>query len=213
MSGQKWRKRVRQSVRQTDEQTDRQTDRQTETVMSWVMACALQTQLANMWLHVWPCLSASAWIYTDSAFCLCNDQNKRKGVNIKERRIFPIPCYLKMTPIVLLFSLFLFAGVAGERARIISVRFGEQMRWGNSEGALFWLCLPMFDQEHTGPWLDSSSALLGDSAPAGAASDKTARAFWKSEHSPHGREECLQNSQHKALIHKFQALLIPALPV
>lgn len=78
-------------------------------------------------------------------------QTKEGGLNIKEKSIFPIPCYLKMTPIVLLFSLFLFGGVAGERGKIISVRFGEQMRWGNSEGALFWLCLPMFDQEHIGP--------------------------------------------------------------
>lgn len=29
----------------------------------------------------------------------------------------------------------------------------------------------------------------------------------------HTAGKCLQNSQHKALIHKFQALLIPALPV
>lgn len=37
-----------------------------------------------------------------------------------------------MTPIVLLFSVFFFVVCwgAGEKGRIISVRFGEQLRWG-----------------------------------------------------------------------------------
>lgn len=83
---------------------------------------------------------------------------------------------------------FCFVGEAGKKGGIISVRFGEQMWQGNSEGALFWWCLPMFDQEHIGPRLDRSPASCRDSAPTGEASDKMARAFWKSEHSPHGRE-------------------------
>lgn len=180
------------------------------------MASPLLTQLANVWLCVCMCVRLPESTLILPFVCVMI-QLKEGGCTSKRGRIFPIPCYLKMTPIVLLFSAFFFfflsGGIAGERGSLISVRFGEQMRRGNSEGALFWLCSPMFDQQHTGPWLDGSRALRGDSAPAGAASDKTARAFWKSEHSPHGREECLQNSQHKALIHKFQALLIPALPV
>lgn len=75
--------------RETDSQSERKTDRETMKVMSWVMACALQTQLANMRLHVWLCLSASAWIYTDSVFCLCNDQKQKRGGEHQREKNIP----------------------------------------------------------------------------------------------------------------------------
>lgn len=76
-----------------------------------------------------------------------------KGVEHQRKGGEKSQCYSKMTPIVLLSPTlsFLFGGEDGKRGKIISVRFGEQMWLGNSEGALFWLCLAMFDQKNIGP--------------------------------------------------------------
>lgn len=120
MSGQKWReKKERERARET-------------TAVSWPVLCL------SMWLYGWQCLSASAWICTDSAFCLCNDSNRRGGWGggIKDKRIFPMPCYLKTvyTYCSSFLSFLLFGGVARERGKIISVRFGEQMQWGELWG-------------------------------------------------------------------------------
>lgn len=82
------------------------------------------------------------------------NQLNEGGCASKGGRIFPIPRYLKMTPIVLCFSAsFCPAGAAGEKRGVLflSDLGGEQIRRGNSEGALFWLCSPMFDQQHGGP--------------------------------------------------------------
>lgn len=81
-------------------------------------------------------------------------KTKEEGANTKEKRIFPFPCYLKMTPIVLLFPLFcvcVFGGELGRGVELFLSDLGNKCSGGNSEGALFWLCLPTFDQEHTGP--------------------------------------------------------------
>lgn len=68
-------------------------------------------------------------------------------------------------------------------------------------------------RKHIGPWLDGSSALQGDSALTGAASDKTARAFGNQSILHTAGKSASKTHNTKALIHKFQALVVPALPV
>lgn len=166
--------------RQRESQRDRESERQTE--RQWPSCPESRPVSFRHSLptcdYVCDCVWAHLPEFTLIPPFVCVMIKTRGGVNIKEKRIFPILLFENDTYCSSFLSFFVWWG-AREKGRIISasVRFGEQMRWGDSEGALFWLCSPMFDQEHTGPWLDSSSALLGDSAPAGAASDKTARAF------------------------------------
>lgn len=77
------------------------------------MASPLLTQLANVWLCVCDCVCARVCVRLPEStlilpFVCVMIQLKEGGCTSKRGRIFPIPCYLKMTPIVLLFSAFFF---------------------------------------------------------------------------------------------------------
>lgn len=144
-------------------------------------------------------------------------KTKKEGPRPKRKQYSQFLTFSKWHPLFFFYLslslvFFVWSG-AGEMGRIISVRFGEQMRWGNLWGGAVLAVLA-----HV--WSGTYWALIGQFQyppgrlrPHGSSFWQNGSSVWKSEHSPHGREDCLQNSQHKALIHKFQALLIPALPV
>lgn len=98
------------------------------------MVCTLQTQLANIWLHKWPCLSASAWTTAIVPF-VCVVIKKNRGENIKEREKENPQCYSLMTPIVLLsptlFFLFWWGGWEEGRNYFCQV-------WGTNVAGELW---------------------------------------------------------------------------
>lgn len=162
-------------ARNGERQTDRETESKTMAVMSWVMAHALQTARQ----HATTCATVPKFTLIQSFVCVMI-KTKKEGPRPKWKQYSQFLTFSKRH-LLFFFSLPLFFCVFGvEPGRWVELflsDLGNKCGGGTSEGALFWLCLPTFDQEHTGPWLDSSSTLLGDSAPTGAASDKTARAF------------------------------------
>lgn len=152
--------------------------------------------------------------------CVMNQLNEG-GCTSKSGTIFPVTHHLKMTPIVLRFSAsFCRGGVerlcvcgGGCVVLFLSDLEGNKCGRGTLRGRCSGCARPCLISNTPG----SDWTVPGPSGetppPWEQLLTKRRELFWKSEHSPHGREECLQNSQHKALIHKFQALLIPALPV
>lgn len=73
------------------------------------------------------------------------------GVNTKEKRIFPIPCYLKMTPIVLLFSFFLFGGELGRGVELFLSDLGNKCGGGTLRGRCSGCACPRLIRNILGP--------------------------------------------------------------
>lgn len=185
------------------EETDRQD-------LSHGQSVPFKTQPVSLWV----CLSESTLILP--FVCVMNQLNEG-GCASKSGTIFPILRHLKTTPIVLCFSAsFCPVGVGGwgsEGVLFLSDLEGNKCGRGTLRGRCSGCARPCLISNTPGPdWTVPGPS--GETPPPWEQLlTKRRELFWKSEHSPHGREECLQNSQHKALIHKFQALLIPALPV
>lgn len=114
-NGEREREREREAGRQTDRQavsqTVSQTDRDSHVLSHGLCPSDAACQHAPTYVTVWVRLPKSTLILP---FVCVMIKNKRGGVNTKEKRIFPFPCYLKMTPIVLFVSLFCLVGSWGE---------------------------------------------------------------------------------------------------
>lgn len=178
------------------------------------MVFTLQTQLANIWLHMWPCLSASACTTSIVPFvCVMIKKNSRGGWTSKRGEKNPNATrkwHLLFSFLPL--SLFYLVGRMGWGGKLFLSGLWNKCGGGTLRGRCSGCACPCLIRKILGPdWTDPPPPV--ETPPLWEKLLTKWHERFGNQSILHTAGKCLQNSLHKALIHKFQALLIPALPV